>query len=819
MFRNYLAAALRNLVRNRLYSVINITGLALGFTAALLIALFVRDEFSYDHFFPDYQHIYLVGGEHSLPGRAIDYPDFTPTELAPLLKADFPSIDVIARIVRDGLSVRHGAIENLERVHWADPNIFDIFKFKVVAGSLENALEDPNSIVITRKMARKYFGRDDPIDQTLEFRMSVFAAGRETAQSDVFKVTAVIADLPSNTHLSIDILAAAQNANSVITRIGNTPPRQGSYYGNSETYIKLPSAAAAALVQNGLADFMKRHKPDVANPGNGLYVKLILRPIASLHLMPSSSGVEKPRGNISTIYGMAGIGLLIVFAAAINFVNLMTARAMRRATEVGVRKVTGAVRRDLMTQFICEATIYVAIGMGCGLMLAAVLLPRLNTFLDRTIELGLLTDIRSSGSIAAFVILLGVLAGAYPAFVLAAIRPAGVLRGIVGQQASSRIRQSLVVLQFAVLIGLSIATGVVYRQTQYAFTEAKRLDTDQVVLIMGAAPCMAAFKEGLSAVPGVRAVACSSGSPFGGLNNSNVRPTKDANGTYVTIEHHSVGYGFFEFYGLKPIAGRFFSEAHPADAMPTNENALVQGAVVLNETAVRRLGFALPQDAIGKSTSLNDKTGAPAEIIGVVPDFAADAVHKVVPPTLYFTGRDRQGVLSVRIDGAGMPETLVAIDKFWKQVGPPWPMTRQFLDQHIAYLYKDITRQGTLFAVFAGVAVSIAMLGLFGMSASISERRTKEIGIRKAMGASRTEILQMLLWEFAKPVQWANLIAWPVAGYAMHLWLDGFAHHIDLEPWMFLAASALAVVISLSTVVGHALLIARAQPVAALRYE
>jgi putative ABC transport system permease protein len=373
-----------------------------------------------------------------------------------------------------------------------------------------------------------------------------------------------------------------------------------------------------------------------------------------------------------------------------------------------------------------------------------------------------------------------------------------------------------------VLIGILIPTAVVYRQTQYALTEAQRLDTDQVLFITGPAPCTGAFKEGISAIPGVRGIGCSGGLGFGGKGTgapTRRGPVKDANGAYITTGQLSVSYGFFEFFGLEPIAGRLFSEVHPADAMLADQNAPVQGAVVINEAAARVMGFASPQDAIGKSTSLNQKTAAPSEIIGVVPDFGFDAVHNIVPPAVYFIGHEAYPALWARIAGAGAPETLAAIDKLWKQVGPTRPISRSFLDQRIATFYEDITRQGTLFTVFAVAALVIAALGLFGLAAFAAEHRTKEIGIRKSMGASRRDILALLLWQFAKPVLVANLIAWPIAYYVMRRWLEGFAYHIDLAPWMFLAASGLALTIALVTVTGHALLVARSQPASALRYE
>jgi putative ABC transport system permease protein len=815
MLSNYLAAALRNLVRNKLYAAINIVGLAAGFAAALLIALFVRDEFSYDRFFPDYQQIYLLGSEASLPGRAKEYPDLTTAELAPLLKADFAAIGTIARMGAAGVSVQRGDLENNETIQWADPNIFDIFPFKVLAGSLKDSLKEPNDIVLTRKIARKYFGKDDPVGDTLDLgtrsREIINGVRQQTFKRDAFKVTAVIEDLPSNTHLAADIIAPAQSANSFIAQSDANPPGPDTYGLTVQTYLKLQNPSAAQQVRDGLSDFMKRHKPRFArDDGNGLHIDLILRPITSLHLAPGMMGVQKPRGNIHAIYEMAAIGMLIVLAACINFVNLMTARATRRATEVGVRKVSGAARRHLIAQFIGEALIYGVMGLTAAAGVAWFLLPEFNALLDRTIALGFFDDLRLPAFLVALILLMGICAGAYPAFVLASFRPATVLKGaIIRRSASTFVRQMLVVAQFAILIGLLAATAVIYRQTQFALTEAKRLNSDQVVIVDNAT-CGSAFEDRLRALPGVHGAVCSSGAAFG-LGDS-LGLVRAADGSFIRMEMHAVRTGFFEFYGVKPVAGRAFSEDHVSDTGPAGQN------VVLNEAAARRLGYGTTTDAIGKSTSLDARANTPAEIIGVVPDFALDAVHQAVPPIAYTTNV-HLGFLSVRIDGARAPETLQAIDKLWKDVVSPQPITRSFLDQHIAELYADITRQATLIAIFAGVAVSISMLGLFGMSASVAERRIKEIGVRKAMGARNNDILRLLLWEFAKPVLWANVIAWPVGYFLMRRWLEGFAYHVNLSPWLFLAASALALAIAVLTVIGHALLVARAQPVAALRYE
>lgn len=422
MVRNYLITALRNLVRNRLYASINIGGLAIGFAAVFLLALYVRDEFSYDRFFPDYQRINLLGVQAMLPGRAPLYRDSTPAELAPLLRTEFP-VATVARMWPESVVVRHGENENNERVQWADANIFDIFRFKVLAGTLENALKRPDSVVLTRTMARKYFGKDDPIGETLELGYGADdgtpGSDRKGFKEKSFNITAVIEDLPSDTEMEATILVSAVGSDSPIARIDANPPGQDTFTISSLTYLKVPNSAAAAQIQAALPSFLKRHKSRLP----ALYhIQLLLRPLASLHLAP---GVATSRGHIETSYAMAALGALILAAAGINFVNLMTARATRRAVEVGVRKANGAARPHLIAQFMGEAVVHVIIAVSIATVLAWLLLPSLNSFLDRTIELGLLTDTRSVSFLLGISLFFGLLAGAYPALALSAFPASG----------------------------------------------------------------------------------------------------------------------------------------------------------------------------------------------------------------------------------------------------------------------------------------------------------------------------------------------------------------------------------------------------------
>lgn len=803
MFRNYLAAALRNLARDRLYAAITVIGLALGFAAALVIALFVRDELSYDRWIPLHERTFLLGASVTISGRAPDYVDLSPPFFAAPMKLDFPQIEAIGRLNESKASLRRGQIENNETLHWADPNIFDLLQLPAVAGDLRTALERADGIVLTRKMARKYFGRNDPIGEAIE-------VDREHRMT----VTAVLEDLPSNTHLNLDIVASGLAAFSELTRL-DAQPVQG--FGLCcLTYLRLAPGASGAELDHAIPDFVARHKFPIDMPG--FHPHLLLLPISDIHTAPGTIAVTKPRGHIETILALAAVGVLIVLISSINFVNLMTARAARRATEVGIRKVAGADRRDLVVQFVGEALIYIALGMVLALVLAQLLLPSLNAFLDRTIIFDWWRNGAYIGIILGFILMIGILAGIYPALVLSAFHPAAVIKsGMIQTSGSTTVRQVLVVLQFAMLIGLILATAVIYQQTQFALNQGMRLDRDQVYLIR--TNCKDAFKDEVAALPGVRGVACSSGLAlnFGEI----VGPVRLPDGTSMQVARHPVDFGFFEFYGLRPVAGRFFSSDHPGDAISDDFNVPMSAPVVLNETAARKFNFASPAAAVGGTISVEDMRDEtrPSEIIGVVPDFSVDAIHNEVPPIVYILDQNRSGFLNVRLSGHEIPETLKSVDRIWGKTAAAGPIDRIFLDQHVQDLYRDVKQQSILFAIFAGIALFIACMGLFGLSAYTAARRTKEIGVRKAMGASSSDIARLLTGEFVKPVLWANLIAWPVSYYFMNRWLSGFAYHVALEPWVFLAAGTIALMIALLTVFAQSLVIARTRPVIALRYE
>lgn len=820
MFRNYLAAALRNLSRNRLYAGVTIAGLSIGFAAALLIGLYVRHEFTYDRFVPGRERTFQVTQTIAAPGSRPIVSTFTPMMLARPLAEDFPEVEAVARLSPSYFppSVRRGEVSAVEGAFfWADEAFFRVMPLPAAAGNLATALATPDGVVLTEAMAQKYFGG------------SAQALGRTLrVNGEPFRVTGVMRDLPSNSHLMLDFIASAKAAQSPIRQY---EALNGPMTNTLITYARLKPGASAEAMAPRFDAFLERRLPLGAIEQGGKYDRTLhLIPLTKVHMWPSNQGHLKPPVQPGVIVAIGIVGLLIVAVAAINFVTLMTARAARRAVEVGVRKAAGARRRDLFVQFMGEAFVYVLFAGVLALSLVELTLPAFNAFQQRKIEFDYLGDPGMALGILGVLLLTGLAAGAYPAFVLSSFRPAAVLKGGPAQAMGGGVlRQVLVVAQFAVLIALALGAITIARQTLFALNEGMRVDKDQVAL-MFMRPCSEALRDAARQVPGVKAATCAHADALDLADNRNPVIRE---GRRYEVGVSGVDFGFLELFGLKPVAGRFFDPDRPADGALDAPDRLPP--VVLNESAVRRLGFASPQAAIGKSVvwmGLWDETQRrdaplvppqrPSEIIGVVPDFTFGTVREPVQPTLYSIARNAPPfsvAVAIKLDGRRTPEALAELDRLWKRIGQGEPMLRVFVDQFTMRLYIDTIVQGVTIILAALVALSIACLGLFALSAYTTERRTKEIGVRKAMGATSADILKLLMWQFTKPVLWANLIAWPVAWVILDRWLQGFAYRVDLAPWTFLAAAAGAIAIAWATVVFHALKVARAKPVGALRYE
>ncbi len=799
MLRNYIAVALRNLARNPLSSAISLVGLSVGLCAATLAGVTLRNELTYEHFIPGYERTYLAAAVAVPTGHPALYNLTSPSFIAALLKLNFPQIRAVTRIVAAEVRLQHEQTTAHETVYWADPNAFDVLPLPVFAGDLRKALQRPDGIVLTRRVAEKYFGRDDPIGQSILLD-----------DTHAMTVTAVLDDLPINgTMLESGIFASGLAAYSTLSKCDRNAPEEASRGAVSlcgRTYVRTGSDAPVGRLQRAIDDFLPRAYPKF--PGMTMTAHLIR--IDRVHLFEDLNPGMQDR-----LAMVGAVALAILFIGCVVFVNLSTARSVRRSLEVGVRKVCGASRAQLIRQFLGESLIYVGLGACLGLALADLALPYVNAFLNSNGRLDFSHDLALAAATAAGIVIVGVLAGAYPAFVVSAFRPSMVLKGSVLGTAGDLARKSLVVLQFAVLIGLLIGAIVIYRQRIYATHEALRVDTDQMLILRS--PCRPALLNELRALPGVRGAFCSAEALLDRAAFSNFRLQ---DGSALAVDTTLLDFGVFGLYGIKPLAGKL--SADDQNSLGPMQNA---SQVVINETAVHRFGFKTSRAAIGQPLPLANgpESDASKQIVAVVPDFAFDAGLHKIRPALYEgstpDARSRYGLISVKLTGRDIPETLEAIDRISAATASESPPERFFLNQYIQNLYLSVLREAQALGVFAGVAVVLACLGLLGLAASAAERRTREIGIRKAMGAGSMDILRMLLWQFTTPILWANLVACPVSALLLKRWLEGFADHVNLSPLTFVGAGALALVIALVTVAGHALVIARAKPVEALRYE
>lgn len=834
MLRNTLAAALRNLGRNRFYGALSILGLALGLSAAILAMLYIVSELRFDRFVPGHERVFVVTSDLRSPSQAPVVSDYAPAWLAHRVREGVPQASATARLVYDQVSLRRGQTEAREDLAWVDPAFFEILPAPAIAGDPRRALQDPNGLVITRTIARKYFGRDAPLGETMELN------GRQ-----ILRVTAVLADFPSETHLRQQVFASGRASFSPLARLdaapsasqgfatwliterpGQSPPARFESI-RLRTYVQLadptlaPAAAQAMARLTSGAEIRRGLDP-------GSSVNLSLVPLSALHLQDfkgANLGAGDLRSSRGALLGLAVAAALVLALAIINLVNLTTARAGQRAVEIGVRKAAGAHRNDLVLQFVGEASLLVVAALVIALAIVELALPSLNAFLGKSMSFAYWRDPGLLIGLGGAALALSILAGAYPGFVLAGFRPADVLKGgPVEARGSGQIRQALVVGQLAVLVVLMVAVAVVWMQTRYATSHGLLMNTDQV-LVVQATPCRGAFEAEVRRLPGVRTAACSSRNLLG-LDNfdavKTVMEAKTPGGPTAGADMGLVDYDWFAIYGVRPLAGRLFSRDHGQDELaPQNFPEPQHGPVVINMAAARSLGFPSAQAALDKLISVGPGYGE-FNVIGVVPDLTLDLKSAQVKATFFlvdFANYPADQVLSVRLDGARAPETLRAIDRLWRQSGQAGAIHRQFLDEYVERLYIATIRQGVLVTALCALALLLACLGLLGLAAFNAERRTKEIGVRKALGASRSAIVRMLVWQFTQPVLIACLIAWPLAWLIMRHWLNGFAYQVGLSPWVFVAAGVTALLIAWATVLTHAFKVANRRPVDALRHE
>ena len=806
MFRNWLVTSLRNFTRHKLYSFINTTGLAVGLTCAIFILLFIRDELSYDKWIPGADRLYRVESSYAFPGRPVDNFASVTFPLPAAMKAHIPEVEAQTRLATEKQTVKADGRLFSETANAVDPNFFAVLRLPLAAGNPSTVFADPESVVLSQSTARKYFGAANAIGRTVTIE-----------GGHVLKVTGVMRDLPHNTQLRISL--AFPNTSKADT---NTASDKASWVEpGTYAYIKLAPGADPATV-------LRKFRPviDANVNARGLHltgsqlITVHLTPFGDVHLMPEKLNSMAPSGSWDTIYGFAAIAWLILAAAGFNFTNLATVRAMARAREVSMRKVVGARRRQLIVQFLGESVLMALVAVFLALALVEIFLPTFDSLLGRPIHYNYLADWAATLGIFATAALVGFLGGVYPAFVLSGFRPVTLGAQQAGGAGAGALRTALVVLQFAISIGLGVATFVVFEQISYAQKIDLGFDRDNVVVIEGVDQLTQANRDSLvqalDADPAIESAAQLGAYPFSGQVNIASAKPEGASRTSI-LRVLDVGFGFSNFFRMRLLAGRTLSASQALDTNAATELSGFQEGhnILINEAAAHYFGYTAAA-AVGKVFIVGRSH---VHIVGVVGNANMDGVQSAVPPIIFFNNPNAIESLSVRARGGHDAQALAAVDRIWRNFAPGLAIERHFLDDSFDRLFATDERQGEMFGIFVAIAIFISCLGLFGLAAFSAERRTKEIGVRKVFGARSGEVVRLLLWQFSVPVLIANIIAWPVAWYYLHNWLESFAYRITLSPVYFLAAGVAALVISWITVIGHSVAIARANPVHALRYE
>jgi putative ABC transport system permease protein len=828
MFKSYLLTAIRNIRAQGFYSFINIGGLTIALTACMMIFLFVRDELSYDNWVPNAERIEKLEYTISISGRTPIKTAKVPPAIGPAIGSYFKSeIEYTSRALQLEAVTRLDEKAFKEMVTFVDTDFFNIFEFPMATGN-RNALEkDPTAIFLSETMAKKYFSDSDPIGQSLTLKI---VASNELAD---YKVAGVFKDLPHNSHMPFEVITHMDHL-----KYEDLDQVWGSAW-MSATYIKFYKPEDKNTVFSGLNKFTTERGPSWAseiNSGNENSDTFNFINIRDIHLYSDKSENLKPGGNFTTVIYFATAAVLILLIASFNFMNLSTARALRRAKEVSLRKVLGAKRSQLMKQFLGEAIVTVWVALVLATVLLKMMLPYYYEFMGIPVGDNYLFDSMMLIGFFGVTTFTGMLGGVYPAVILSGYRPSRILGASTSKNKGSfYVRQVLVILQFAISIALIIATTVVYLQTSMlrtmdrGYTSEHRLalngmESDNVVASLGV------LRQVFSSIPGVVSVGLSS-QDIPMTYHDNYRfyvPSQDLEEP-IDADRVYVDQGFFEVFDIKPKAGRLLSDTFSTDylVVPKEKDIPLTRGVVVEEQFTKKAGFDEVEDAIGEYVVLPGMgdNGEPlhATIVGVIPDLELRAMREGKVQTVFFLEKlensSRIRVMTLNIQSDNLSKTLKGIDEAWKDIVPDEPMTRYFVDDSFNALYNAEQKQAEGFVLFSIFAVFIACLGLFGLAAFAAEQRTREIGVRKVLGASVKDILGLLNWQFAKPVLLANLVAWPAAYILMKGWLQNFTVRIDLDLMLFAGAGLIALLIAMVTVSTQTLKVARTKPVRALSHE
>ena len=807
MFRNYLKTAFRNLVKSKFYTSLNIVGLAVGIATCLLILLYVLDELNFDRYNSNADRIYRVNNEIKFGDNHFDLA-VVPALMGTTMVKEMPEVEQYTRLQwHGGLLIKKGN-ENLKegRVAWGDSTLFDVFTLPLIAGDPKTALREPRSLVLTEKIAKKYFN-------------SIDVVGKEMIINDSqnYKITAVIKDIPSNSHFNFDIFVAATE---------NPDSRDDNWLSeNWNTYILLKKNTDLNKLNTEMNNMMDRyagpalqsvtHVPLDQFKKSGGYVRASLTPLTDIHLHSNKTAELDGNGNIQFVYIFSAIALFILLIACVNFMNLSTARSFNRAREVGVRKVLGSLRKNLIQQFLTESVLISFISLLFAVLIAWALLPYFNQLSDKTIQVNTIFQPKMLISLVALMMIVGLLAGSYPAFFLSSFQPIAVLKGKLATGfKKSWLRNALVIFQFFITIILTIGTIVIFNQLNYIRAKDIGFNRNQVLIINGTNALgdkAITFENELSGIPGVQNVTMTGFLPTNYDRNNNAfftSPALDPKSA-MSMQMWSVDENYIPTLGMKLTDGRNFSKQYLTDST----------GIIVNEAAAK---FLNTKDILNKKlysiTNFKTKELNEFHIVGVVKNFNFSSLRDLITPLALHLGKSNDAI-SVRVDAANIPSVLAGIKSKWITLAAGQPFDYGFMDDQFNKLYSSEQQVGRISITFSLLAIVIACLGLFGLVTYAAEQRTKEIGIRKVLGANVPVIVSMIVKDFLKLVIIASIIAFPVAWWGMNKWLQNFAYRVDMGWWIFAIAALFAIVVTLATISYQAIKAAVANPVKSLRSE
>ena len=811
MLKNYLKIAWRNLLKNKTFSIINIAGLAIGLACFLLIALYVADELSYDRYNINADRIYRVNTDLRFGGSDMKLAVCS-DPMAATLKRDYPQVEDAARIYASSGSklIKKGTVFIEEqRVANADSTLFNIFTLPAIEGDTQHALSEPNSVVITESMANKYFGSTHVTGKIIE---------TSEQKNNLYKITAVIKDIPHNSHFNFDFLFSMHNLNYDFGHYLNH---------NFQTYVLLKKGTDYKAFDKNFVQVVEKYVLPQAKQfmqissmeafrksGNNLEYHLM--PVTDIHLKSGRFPELDVNGSMQYVYIFSAVALFILLIACINFMNLSTARSASRSKEVGIRKVLGTNKKSLVWQFLTESTMMVFIALTIALFIASLIMPFFNDVSSKSLTIATLFSYKTLPFLLLLPFVVGALAGSYPAFFLSSFQPIAVLKGKVNAGfKKSSLRSGLVIFQFAISIVLIIGVTIIYNQLNYIQTKKLGFNKDQVLILNGTGALdknAEVFKNEVAKMNGIKSASFGGYLPVNGSSRSDDTYSTGAvlnDKNAFSMQSWSVDYDYINTLGMELSKGRNFSREFKTDS----------SAVIINETAAKMLGYNNP---IGKKiyTFTNDipPQSIAYTVIGVVKDFHFESLRQTIGP-LCMRMANNSWATVFKVSTTDIKGLLKNIETKWKTMAPGMPFNYQFLDESFDNMYRAEQRIGKIALAFAILTILIACLGLFGLATYMAEQRTKEIGVRKVLGASVSNLISMLSKDFLKLVLVAALLAFPIAWYAMHKWLQDFAFKVNISWWVFILAGVISVSIAILAVSSQAIKAALNNPVKSLRTE